>query len=43
MRALIVILIVVVVAILVLVGTGFLSVNQTREAKAPMPRAMQSV
>ena len=35
MRALILILIVAIVAILIAVGTGFLSVNQTREAKAP--------
>ena len=42
MRALIVILIVVVVAILVLVGTGFLSVNQTREAKAPQISATRN-
>ena len=42
MRALIVILIVVVVAILVLVGTGFLSVNQTREAKAPQVSATRN-
>jgi flagellar basal body-associated protein FliL len=35
MRALILIQIVAIVAILIAVGTGFLSVNQTREAKAP--------
>jgi len=42
MRALILILIVAIVAILVLVGSGFLSVNQTREAKAPQVSATRN-
>ena len=42
MRALILILIVAVVAILALVGSGFLSVNQTREAKAPQVSATRN-
>jgi hypothetical protein len=35
MRALILILIVVVAAVLIAIGTGFVNINQTREAKAP--------
>jgi ABC-type Na+ efflux pump permease subunit len=35
MRTLILILIVVVAAVLIALGSGFLNVNQTREAKAP--------
>ena len=35
MRALLIILIIAVVAVLVAVGTGFLDINQTRDAKAP--------
>ena len=35
MRALIVVLIIVILAILALVGSGFVRLNQTREAKAP--------
>ena len=39
MRALIVILIVVILAILALVGSGFVRLSQTREAKAPQVSA----
>ena len=35
MRALILILVLVVAAVLMAVGTGFVNINQTREAKAP--------
>jgi len=42
MRALILILIVAIVAILALVGSGFLSVNQTREAKTPQVTATRN-
>jgi len=35
MRALILILVLVVAAVLIAVGTGFVNINQTREAKAP--------
>jgi hypothetical protein len=39
MRALIVILIIIIVAILVLVGSGFVRLSQTREARAPQVSA----
>ena len=35
MRALILILLIVVAAVLIAVGSGFVNINQTREAKAP--------
>jgi flagellar basal body-associated protein FliL len=42
MRALILILIVVVVAVLIAIGTGFLNISQTREAKAPQVTATRN-
>ena len=42
MRALILTLIVVVVVVLIAIGTGFLNVNQTREAKAPQVSATRN-
>ena len=42
MRALILIVIVAIVAILALVGTGFVRLSQTREAKAPLVSATRN-
>jgi hypothetical protein len=42
MRALILIFIVVVAAVLIAIGTGFLDINQTREAKAPQVSATRN-
>ena len=42
MRALIIILIIAVLAMLVAIGTGFLNINQIREAKAPQVSATRN-
>lgn len=42
MRAVIFILIIAIVAILIVVGSGFMRVNQTREAKAPQVSATRN-
>ena len=42
MRTLIIILIIAVLAMLVAIGTGFLNINQIREAKAPQVSATRN-